>query len=95
MSLALTKDPEPLQGLAGHVAQHALSGVSLALAIAMPFVVAAIVFEVAAGIVAKTAPATALRSLWVPLRSVLFLILLAAMFDRIVALIVLVASRAG
>ena len=92
---ALSRDPEHVQSLLTHVVQNLLSGVQVAIAIAVPFLVASVFFEIATSLMSRAVHAASLQSLWAPLRSLFFLVLLAAMLDRILALIVIVAARAG
>ena len=92
---AFSRQSETVGGLLTQVVRDLLSGVQVAVAIAVPFLVASVFFQVVTSLIARTVQGTSLQSLWAPLRTLLFLLLLAAMLDRVLALIVLVASRAG
>jgi len=92
---ALSRPSEAVGGLLAQVVQDLLAGVQVAVAVAVPFLVASVFFDVVTNLIARTVQATSLQSLWAPLRALFFLLLLAAMLDRILALIILLAARAG
>jgi len=92
---ALSRPSETVGGLSTQVVRDLLAGVQVAVAVAVPFLVASVFFDVVTNLIARTVQATSLQSLWSPLRSLFFLLLLAAMLDRILALIVLLTARAG
>jgi len=92
---ALSRPSETIGGLLPQVVRDLLAGVQVAVAVAMPFLVASVFFEVLSSLITRTVQATSLQSLWAPLRTLFFLLLLAAMLDRVLALIVLMAARAG
>lgn len=92
---ALARPSEPIAGLLTRVVADLLSGVQVAIAIAVPFLVASILLDVLAQLLVRGVQGTSLHWLTVPLRALVFLILLAAMLDRVFALLVLLASRAG
>jgi flagellar biosynthesis protein FliR len=91
---ALTRPSEPLGDLLTQVVRDLLAGVQVAVAVAVPFLVASVFFDVLTNLIARTVQGISLQSLWAPLRTLFFLLLLAAMLDRVLALIVLQASRA-
>lgn len=92
---ALTRQAETVGGLLTQVVRDLLSGVQVAVAVAVPFLVASVFFDVVTNLIARTAQGTSLQSLWAPLRALFFLLLLGAMLDRVLALIVLLATHAG
>jgi flagellar biosynthesis protein FliR len=90
---ALAREPEALRGLLSQVVRNLLSGVEVAIAIAVPFVVASVFIDVVSHLATRSLPATSLQSTWALLRSLFFLLLFAALLDRLFALVVLVAAR--
>jgi type III secretory pathway component EscT len=92
---ALLREPDVAGGLLANVVRDLLSGVELAIATAVPFVVASVLVDVLSSLAMRSVPAPSLRSIWAPVRSLVFLLLLAAILDRVFALVVLLAARAA
>jgi flagellar biosynthetic protein FliR len=85
-------DPRhPLMSIALELA----AGIELAVAVATPIVICAIVVEVAGALIARAATPAAIERLLAPIRSVVLLAVLALLLDRMVALVVLRAAHAG
>jgi flagellar biosynthetic protein FliR len=81
----------PLMSAAAQLA----AGIQLAVAVATPIVICAIVVEVAGALMARAATPAAIERLLAPIRSVVLLAALALLLDRMVALVVLRAAHAG
>jgi type III secretory pathway component EscT len=92
--LALNRSTPDVHGLLTRVVQDLLSGIHIAIALAVPFLVASVLFEITAALVTRALTPARLQPLWPPLRTVFLLLFLAVIFERILALIVLIASRA-
>ena len=71
------------------------AGIELAVAVATPIVICAIVVEVAGALMARAATPAAIERLLAPIRSVVLLAAAALLLDRMVALVVLRAAHAG
>jgi len=95
VAAALARDPAPFGSLLTRVVQDLVSGVQVAVAIAVPFLVASILFDVVMSLLARTVRGTSLHWVWVPLRGLVLLLLLGLILDRVLTLIVLTAARAG
>ncbi len=91
---ALNRGTLDVHGLLPRVVQDILSGIHIAIALAVPFLVASLLFEITAALVARALSPARLQPIWAPLRTVFLLVFLAVIFERILALIVLMASRA-
>ncbi|MBN1606938.1 MAG: flagellar biosynthetic protein FliR [Polyangiaceae bacterium] len=76
-------------------ARQLAAGIELAVAVATPIVICAIVVEVAGALIARAATPAAIERLLAPLRSVVLLAASALLLDRMVALVVLRAAHAG
>jgi flagellar biosynthetic protein FliR len=81
----------PLMSAAAQLA----AGIELAVAVATPIVICAIVIEVAGALIARAATPAAVERLLAPIRSVTLLAALALLLDRMVALIALLAVHGG
>jgi len=91
---ALNRNPPDVHGLLARVVQDLLSGIHIAIALAVPFLVASVLFELTAALVARALSSARLQPIWAPLRTIFLLVFLAVIFERVLALIVLIASRA-
>lgn len=91
---ALNRNVSDVHGLLTRVVQDLLSGIHIAIALAVPFLVASVLFEITAALVARALSPARLEPIWAPLRTVFLLVILAVVFERILALIVLIASHA-
>ena len=91
---ALSRQPAAVQSQLTQLVGNLLSGVHVAIAIAVPFLIASILIELVAGLLARLAPLGNLHSLWAQVKSVFLLLLLAALLERIWSLIGLIAARA-
>jgi type III secretory pathway component EscT len=92
---ALSRPADPIGGMLARVVRDLLAGIQVAIAIAVPFLVASLLLDVLTSLLARTVKATSLRWLLVPLRNVVLLLLLAVILDRVLTLVVLVAARVG
>lgn len=90
---ALNRETPEVHGMLTRVVHDLLSGVHIAIALAVPFLVASVLFEVAATLVARALGSLSLQSLWAPLRTLFILLFLAVMLERVLSMIVLVTSR--
>jgi type III secretory pathway component EscT len=93
--LALTRATPEVHTILTRVVHDLLAGVQIAIAIAVPFVIASVLFETTAALVARAIRPAILQTLWAPVRTLFFLLLIAVLFERVLALVVLVASRVG
>jgi flagellar biosynthetic protein FliR len=91
---ALSNTQPGVHQLLTRVVHDLLAGVHVAIALAVPFIVASVLFELTTALVARALSPATLQPLWAPLRTVFFLGVLAIMFERILSLIAIVAARA-
>lgn len=77
-----------------HLASELAGGVQIALAVGAPLAVAAMVLEVAGALVARAASPAFIHPVLAPVRSVGLLLIFALLFDRVVALLTLLAAQA-
>ena len=91
---ALNRNTLDVHGLLTRVVHDLLSGVHIAIALAVPFLVASVLFELTAALVARALNSTRLEPIWAPLRTVFILVSLAIIFERVLSLIVVIAARA-
>ena len=91
---ALNRETPEVQGLLTRVVSDLLSGVHVAIALAVPFLVAIVFFEVAAALLARAVMPATIQSVLAPLRTVFILVCLAVALERVLAAIALVASHA-
>lgn len=91
---AMALDARDVVSSAVHVADALRSGIGLAVAIAAPLIVVAVVSELAMALVSRVAAPASLQSLVQPVRSLVLLGALAIFLDRVAALL-LVAARSG
>jgi flagellar biosynthesis protein FliR len=87
--------PNVESGATPSIALELAAGIELAVAVATPIVICAIVVEVAGALIARAATPAAIERLLAPIRSVVLLAVLALLLDRMVALVVLRAAHAG
>ena len=90
---ALTRDEPALTHVAARAVLHLTSGIELAVAVAAPIVVAAIVVEVASSLFSRAMVPAPIQPALAPLRSLLLLGVLALVLDRVVGLLALNAVR--
>ena len=90
---ALSRQHVSIHGLFTQAVSDLLAGVQIAIALAVPFVVALVFFEITAALVARAVTPANLQSLWAPLRTVFILLFLAIALERVSAAIALVAAR--
>jgi flagellar biosynthetic protein FliR len=91
---ALSRETLDVHGLLTRVVRDLLSGVHIAIAVAVPFIVASVLFELTAALVARALSPARLQTIWAPLRTLFILVFLAVVFERVLSLLILVASRA-
>jgi len=91
---ALSNTQPGVHQLLVRVVHDLLAGVHIAIALAVPFIVASVLFELTTALVARALGPATLQPLWAPLRTVFFLGVLAIMFERILSLIAIIAARA-
>jgi type III secretory pathway component EscT len=80
-------------GPLGRAAENLAGGVQLAVAVAMPVLVASVVIEVASALVARAASPAFIQPLLAPLRSLLLLGIAALVLERMLELLTLLAAR--
>ncbi len=90
---ALSRDTPELHSLLTRVIHDLLSGLHIAIALAVPFLVASVLFELTAALVARAFNPASFQTIWAPLRTVFILAFLAVIFERVLSLIILIASR--
>lgn len=90
---ALSRQALQGQPLLTRVVRDLLSGVHIALAMVVPFLVASVLFELTVALVARALNPARLELIWAPVRAVFILIILAVVLERLLALIVLIASQ--
>lgn len=90
---ALNRTPPNTHDMLTRVVQDLLGGVHVAMALCVPFLVAAVLFEVIAALVARAVTPSNLQSIWPSLKSVFVLVFLAIAFERVLAAIALFSSR--
>jgi len=90
---ALNRDATSLQDTLERVVRDLLGGVHVAIAIATPFLVVVVLFELGAALVARAVTPSNLQSIWPPIRTVFILLCLAIVFERVLAAVALFAAR--
>lgn len=90
---ALNRTPPSTQDLWTRVVQDLLSGVHVAIALSTPFLVAIVLFEITAALVARAVTPSNLQSIWAPVRTVFVLVSLAVAFERVLAAITVFSAR--
>ncbi len=91
--VALNCETQEIHSLLARVVHDLLSGVHIAIALAVPFVIASVIFDVATAFVARALGPIALQSLWAPLKTLFMLVCVAVMLERVLSMIVMLTSQ--
>lgn len=90
---ALNRETPDVHDLLTRVVHDLLAGVHIAIALAVPFLVASVLFEVAIALVSRALGSLSLQWLWAPLRTLFILLCLAILLERVLSMIALIVSR--
>ena len=90
---ALNRTTPNSHELLTRVVQDLLGGTHIAIAVAVPFLLAIVLLEVTAALVLRAVTTSNLQSIWAPLRTVFVLLFLAVAFERVLAAIAVFSAR--
>lgn len=93
LSAALLEPPLYSTGPLLRAAAHVAGGVRIAVALVMPLVVASMVVDVGAGLIARAATPARVSSVLTPLKGVVLVGLMALILDRVLGLLALLTFR--
>ena len=91
---AVLLNPSDFTGQIQSVVGTLTTGIQLAIAIALPVVIAKLVLQISELLAERAAAPATLQAVAIPLRSVIVLIVVAILLDRTLGLVALVAGRA-